>query len=172
MSGFRPIKDHIAHVSRAYASAIFTIIAGPTQEQLLIHEAILGQSPVFRAMTQLPFIEKQERTIRLPDDQASHLRCLVAFLYTSDFATESEPEYEPHAQKRGDDRSRRDSEEAEEETRGYGRSVLTRDGSSFGAGIVVSYYSQGSLPLNWCTLEPWRVCKRLSPERHDSSLAT
>lgn len=107
------MKDQIAHVSRAYASAIFTIIAGPTQEQLLIHEDILGQSPVFRAMTQLPFIEKQERRIRLPDDHASHLRCLVAFLYTSHFVTESEPEYEPHTPKHGDNRSRRDSEEAD-----------------------------------------------------------
>jgi len=155
VSGFRLIKDQIANVSRAYASDIFTIIAGPTQEQLLIHEAILGQSPVFRAMTQLPFIEKQERTIRLPDDQASHLRCLVAFLYTSNFTTESEPEYEPHGQASGDDGSRRDVEEAEAqaEAGGYGRRAITRDGLSLPACIAVSYYFQGFLPLNWRTIE-------------------
>jgi len=157
VSGSRLIKDQITNVSRAYASDIFTIIAGPTQEQLLIHEAILGQSPVFRAMTQLPFIEKQERTIRLPDDQASHLRCLIAFLYTSDFTTESEPKYEPRDQESGDDGSRLEFKEAEEaeaeaEAGGYGRNAITRDGSSLPACIVVSYYSQGSLPLGWCTI--------------------
>lgn len=109
-------------------------------------------------MTQLPFIEKQERTIRLPDDQASHLRCLVAFLYTSDFTTESEPNYEPRDQESGDDGSRREFKESEEaeaeaETGGYGRHAITRDGSSLPACIAVSYYSQGFLPLNWCAIE-------------------
>lgn len=156
MSGFRLIKDQVSNVSRAYASDIFTIIAGPTQEQLLIHEAILGQSPVFRAMTQLPFIEKQERTIRLPDDQASHLRCLVAFLYTSDITTKSEPKYEPRDQASGNDGSRSDfgeAEEAEAEAGAYGRNAITRDGSSLPACIAVSYYSQGFLPLKWRTME-------------------
>jgi hypothetical protein len=109
-------------------------------------------------MTQLPFIEKQERTIRLPDDKASHLRCLVAFLYTSDFATESEPKYEPRDQESGDDGSRRDfieAEEAEAEAKagGYGRPANTRDGSSLPVCIAVSYYAQGSLPLICRTTE-------------------
>lgn len=143
------------------------MIVGPTQEQLLVHEAILAQSPVSRAMTQLPFIERQERTIRLPDDQASYLRCLVAFLYTSDYTTESEPEDD---QESGDDGSRCGSEEAEEEeepeeaeaeteekeaeARRYARRVTIRDRSPLQAYLVVSYYFQESLPLVGRTIEP------------------
>lgn len=56
----------------------------------MVHEAVLAESPVFGAMTGLPFKEKQERTIRLPDDKASHIRCVVAFLYTGGFRTQSE----------------------------------------------------------------------------------
>jgi len=41
-------------------------------------------------MTGLPFKEKEEQTIRLPDDKASHVRCMVAFLYTGGFCTQSE----------------------------------------------------------------------------------
>lgn len=69
---------------------MFTILAGPTDERILVHEAVLAGSPVFRAMTRLPFKEKEEKTILLSDDKASHVRCLVAFLYTGRFCTQSE----------------------------------------------------------------------------------
>jgi len=69
---------------------MFTLLAGSTEERILVHEAVLAGSPVFRAMTRLPFKEKEEQTIRLPDDEASHVRCLVAFLYTGGFSTQTE----------------------------------------------------------------------------------
>lgn len=45
-------------------------------------------------MTGLPFREKEEQTIRLPDDKASHIRCIVAFLYTGGFCTQSECDHQ------------------------------------------------------------------------------
>ena len=59
-----------------------------------MHEAVLAQSPVFRAMTSLPFKEREERTIRLLEHEASHIRCMVAFLYTGRFNTPSEAHFE------------------------------------------------------------------------------
>ncbi|KAL8822897.1 MAG: hypothetical protein Q9191_006379, partial [Dirinaria sp. TL-2023a] len=73
-----------------YSSGIFTVIAGQTKERFLVHEAVLAQSPVFHAMTTLPVKEKEERTIQLPVDEASHIRCMIAWLYTKNFYTQSE----------------------------------------------------------------------------------
>lgn len=84
------ILDLLTNSTRAYASGMFTILAGSTEERILVHEAVLAGSPVFSAMTRLPFKEKEEKTILLPDDKASHVRCLAAFLYTGGFCTQSE----------------------------------------------------------------------------------
>lgn len=73
---------------------MFTLLAGPTEERILVHEAVLAGSPVFRAMTGLPFKEKEEQVIRLPDDEPSHIRCVVALLYTGDFSTPSECDHQ------------------------------------------------------------------------------
>ena len=88
------ITDYDIHADsiRLYSSAVFKIIAGPTQEEFLVHEALLAESPVFHAMTTLPFIEKEERIIRLPDDEASHVKCMIAWLYAKNFYTPSECE--------------------------------------------------------------------------------
>ena len=73
---------------------MFTLLAGPNEERILVHEAVLAGSPVFRAMTGLPFKEKEEQVIRLPDDEPSHIRCVVAFLYTGGFDTQSECDHQ------------------------------------------------------------------------------
>jgi len=82
-----------------YGSEVFTILAGPEEERLLVHQGILARSPVFRAMTELPFKESAERTIQLPDDDSSHIRCLIASLYESVFLTQSECDLEAHDKK-------------------------------------------------------------------------
>jgi len=82
-----------------YDSKTFTFLAGPEEERLLLHQGILARSPVFRAMTELPVKESTERTIQLPDDDSSHFRCLIAFLYESDFLTQSEYDLEARGRK-------------------------------------------------------------------------
>lgn len=76
-------------LTRAFTSDIFTIIAGSTEERVLVHTAILAQSPVFHVMTEE---EKEGQTIRLPEDRPSHIRCIIAFLYRNEFYTQSECE--------------------------------------------------------------------------------
>lgn len=73
---------------------MFTLLAGPTEERILVHQAVLAGSPVFRAMIGLPFKEKEEQVIRLPEDEPSHIRSVVAFLYTGGFDTHSECDHQ------------------------------------------------------------------------------
>lgn len=78
------------NISRAYATEIFTLLAGTTKEQITVRKGVLARSPPRHdpAVVQ----RKDERTIQVPEDKASHVRCLVAFLYMSHFRTDSKCE--------------------------------------------------------------------------------
>lgn len=90
---------HILRIASQYASKTFTIVAGPEEERFLVHEDILSQSPVFRAMVEQPFKEKEERTIRLPE-VPTHVRYMISFLYTSVFTTQTERDLENGGEER------------------------------------------------------------------------
>jgi len=72
---------------------VFTILAGLERTPFVVHASVLQQSPVFRAMTEHPFKEKEAQTIELPEAIPAYVDCLVRFLYAGHYVSPKELEY-------------------------------------------------------------------------------
>lgn len=78
----------------SFNSAIFTLLAGPEKTSFFVHASVLQQSPVFQAMTQHPFKEKASQTIELPEADPAYIDCLVRFLYSGEYVSPKELDYQ------------------------------------------------------------------------------
>ena len=97
MDYFQDSKELSAGVGHnlelALDSLLFKVLAGPQEQRFMVHEDILHQSPVLRAMTRLPFKEKKERILRFPEADPAHVDCLLRFFYSGVFVSREERLY-------------------------------------------------------------------------------
>jgi hypothetical protein len=63
-------------------STVFTINVGEDNAPFLVHEDIISQSPVLRALCQSNFKEGIEKHINMPDDDPKIFAMVLEYLYT------------------------------------------------------------------------------------------
>ena len=68
-----------------YGSPVFTLVIGPSEDQLLVHQSVLARSPVLKSMCSEQFQEGQARVIKFPSENKRPFSCLISFLYSDDF---------------------------------------------------------------------------------------
>ena len=88
-----PWYDCVLTINSPLNSTLFTIVVGPEEECYSIHQSALSQSPVFKAMTEQPFKEKEEQIIRLPDDEPVYIEVMLRYLYAGNIILEKEAHY-------------------------------------------------------------------------------
>ena len=76
-------KTKLTPCNSDMTSPIFTIMAkNGGNNKMLVHQAVLQKSVVFKAMGNGPFQEGQTRQINFPEDDYYQMSCLLQFMYT------------------------------------------------------------------------------------------
>ena len=71
--------------SPSLLSSIVTIVVGPDQRLFAAHEHVLCQAPFFADALRNQFLDPHARRIRLVDEEAEVLSCVLEFLYKGDY---------------------------------------------------------------------------------------
>lgn len=67
---------------------VVKLIVSPAKHQFLVHEDLICEiSPVFKAAFQGKFAEGVEKSMRLPEDDASGIECMVKWIYAKRLET-------------------------------------------------------------------------------------
>ena len=69
-------------------------MVGPGEERFVVHQGVLCQSLVFAAMCLADFKERHDQIIKLPEDEPYYFQLFVEYLYSRQYLTEKEAEFQ------------------------------------------------------------------------------
>lgn len=87
-------------------------MVGPEEEIFVVHQGVLCQSPALAAMCLSDFRERHDQIIRLPEDRPYYIQLLLEYLYSGQYLTAKEAEFQSGTCELGDDPGYENSDES------------------------------------------------------------